>query len=80
MTEQLARLARRRAHMAENRKRCREYWATDWNGRPWDDGAQDQSFRRKAQQIRHNHGRGNSSETVGIGPDTPEKLKTDKGR
>jgi hypothetical protein len=80
MTEELARLARRRAQMAENRKRCREYWATDWFGVAWDDGAQDQSHWRKADQIRHNPGRGNSAETVRLGPDTQAEIKETKGR
>jgi hypothetical protein len=78
MTEELARLARRRANMAENRKRCREYWATNWFGVPWDDGAQDQSDWREAGQIRQAGNSGNT-ETERVRPHPPAKVETGKG-
>jgi hypothetical protein len=78
MMEHLARLARRRAHMAENRKRCREYWATNWFGVAWDDGAQDQGHWREAGQIRQAGNSGNK-ETERVRADTPEKVETGQG-
>jgi hypothetical protein len=80
MTAELSRLARRRAQMAENRKRCREYWSTSWFGVSWNEWESDQSHWRKADQIGHNSGRGNSAETVRLGPDTQAEIKETKSR
>jgi hypothetical protein len=76
--EETARLARRRAHMAENRKRCREYWQADWFGVAWDDGAQDQSCWRKADQIRQDRNGGNK-ETQRFRSHSQAKIETGKG-
>jgi hypothetical protein len=80
MTEELSRLARRRANMAENKERRLSFWGNLPWGVPRHDGAQDQSFWREADQIRHNPGRGNSAETVRLGPDTQAEIKETKGR
>jgi hypothetical protein len=78
MMEHLARLARRRAHMAENRKRCREYWATSWFGVSWDEWESDQSFWRQADQIGQDRNSGNK-ETERRRPHPPAKVETGQG-
>jgi hypothetical protein len=77
MTEELARLARRRAQMAENRKRCREYWATNWFGVPWDDGISDKSNAREGQQIRQDRNSGNQEPPCFRAYPPAEKQKTE---
>jgi hypothetical protein len=79
MTEELA---RRRAQMAENRKRCREYWATDWNGRPWETDNED-ARNRDRQRVPHRQKgktRADTAETLGFGYDQAAEIKETKGR